>query len=92
MAGRYRQDTWMDEFNSSSKYIESFEFTVPYDHRLLRAQIRPSADKQYYTVTLNYTFFGHLVKDGEGWKDLTGNRNDTISEIGRLIEEKINKK
>jgi hypothetical protein len=92
MAGRYRQDSWMDEFNESLKFVESFEFSVPCENRLFQARVRPSADKQFYTVSLNYSFFGHLVKDGEGWKDLTGRRNETISEIGRMIEAYINKK
>ena len=89
MPGRYRKDSWMDQFNEPSKYTGLFEITVPVEGRLLQAQVRPSDDKTFYTVTLNRTFFGHLVKDVVGWKDVSGNRSETIELIGRMIYEKL---
>lgn len=79
--GKYRQSYYTD------KYDGTFELLVPYKECLINAQVRPSNDKTFYTVNLNWTFFAHLSKDAEGWKDMAGLRSEEISVIGKKIEE-----
>jgi hypothetical protein len=82
MAGKYRQN--YDE----SKFVGSFDLhSIPCEYRLLPAKVRPSADGTYFTIILNGSFFGHLLKDGEGWKDLTGKKDELIETIGKMIDE-----
>lgn len=83
MAGKYRQQ--YDE----SKFVGSFDLpSIPCENRLLPAKVRPSADGTYYTVILNGSFFGHLTKDGDRWKDLSGNTEELVQVIGKMIEER----
>jgi hypothetical protein len=84
MPGRYRQQ--FDE----SRFVGSFDLhSIPCENRLLSAKVRPSADGTFYTAILNGSFFGHLSKDTEGWKDSEGRRSDLISIVGRMIDEHL---
>ncbi len=82
MAGRYRPQ------NDESKYVGSFDLpSVPYGNKFLPARVRPSTDRTYYTVIFNGAFFGHLTKEGDTWKDLSGNKEALVNVIGKMIEE-----
>jgi hypothetical protein len=82
MAGKYRQN--YDE----SKFVGSFDLpSVPFNNRFLPARVRPSADKTYYTVIFNGAFFGHLSKEGDVWKELSGNTEELVSVVGKMIDE-----
>lgn len=79
--GKYRQPY------GTEKFIGSFDITVPFNKRILPARVRPSDDKSFYTITLNNAFYGHLMKDQEGWKNGKGERNEEITGIGKCIDE-----
>jgi hypothetical protein len=82
MAGRYRPQ------NDESKYVGSFDLSsIPYENKFLPARVRPSADRTYYTVIFNGAFFAHLTKEGDVWKDLSGNKEELVHVIGKMIEE-----
>jgi hypothetical protein len=82
MAGRYRPQC--DE----SKFLGSFSLhSIPCENRLLSADVRLSSDGTFYTVILNGSFFAHMSKDAEGWKDSAGLRSELISIVGKKIDE-----